>query len=102
MPTDDRAALRGTVYVPCKGMSWKDAPAERAGCSGVTAWRRLEDWTEADVRPRLHTVLLAELQKASLLDMHNAAVDASHVRALKGLIPDLRRSTGYGRTVGTI
>ncbi|GAA3381406.1 hypothetical protein GCM10020367_72530 [Streptomyces sannanensis] len=103
MPTDDRAALRGMVHVLCKGVSWKDVPAERTGCSGVTAWRRLRDWIEVCVWPRLHAVPLAELRKAGLLDMDDAAVDASHVRALKGgLIPDLRRSTGHGRAESTI
>lgn len=29
LPTDDRAALRGIVYVLCKGVSWKDVSAER-------------------------------------------------------------------------
>ncbi|MFF3600898.1 IS5 family transposase [Kitasatospora indigofera] len=79
LPSDDRAALRGIVYVLCKGVSWRDVPAERTGCSGVTAWRRLRDWTEAGVWPRLHEVLLAELRVACLLEMD----DGSHVRALK-------------------
>lgn len=54
------------------------------GCSGVTAWRRLRDWTEAGVWPRLHAVLLAELRRAGLLELDDCAVDGSHVRALKG------------------
>ncbi|MFF8717531.1 IS5 family transposase [Streptomyces sp. NPDC015184] len=83
LPADDRAALRGIVYVPCKSVSWRDVPAEQVGCSGVTAWRRLRDWTEAGVWPQLHEVLLAELRAAGLLDMDDAAVDGSHVRALK-------------------
>ncbi|MFF3791787.1 IS5 family transposase [Streptomyces sp. NPDC001981] len=83
LPADDRAALRGIVYVLCKGVSWRDVPAEQVGCSGVTAWRRLRDWTEAGVWPHLHEVLLAELRGAGLLDMDDAAVDGSHVRALK-------------------
>ncbi|WP_406407472.1 IS5 family transposase [Streptomyces sp. NBC_01643] len=83
LPADDRAALRGIVYVLCKGVSWRDVPAEQVGCSGVTAWRRLRDWTEAGVWPQLHEVLLAELRGAGLLDMDDAAVDGSHVRALK-------------------
>ncbi|WP_405466722.1 IS5 family transposase [Streptomyces jietaisiensis] len=41
LPVDDRAALRGIVYVLRKGVSWSDVPTERIGCSGVTAWRRL-------------------------------------------------------------
>ncbi|WTD39548.1 IS5 family transposase (plasmid) [Streptomyces sp. NBC_01643] len=84
LPADDRAALRGIVYVLCKGVSWRDVPAEQVGCSGVTAWRRLRDWTEAGVWPQLHEVLLSELRGAGLLDLDDAAVDGSHVRAPKG------------------
>jgi transposase len=90
---DDRAALRGIVYVLCKSVSWRDVPAEQVGCSGVTAWRRLRDWTEAGVWPRLHEVLLAELRKEGLLEMDDAAIDGSHVRALKGT-PLLNLSAG--------
>lgn len=103
LPVDDRAALRGIVYVLCKGVSWRHVPAEQIGCSGVTCWRRLRDWTEAGVWPRLHEVLLAELRKAGLLDMDDAAVDGSHVRALKvGLTPDLRRPAVRVRAASTI
>ncbi|WP_406116344.1 IS5 family transposase [Streptomyces sp. NBC_01014] len=83
LPTDDRAALRGIVYVLRTGVSWRDVPGEQIGCSGVTAWRRLWDWTEAGIWPRLHEVLLAELRKGGLLEMDDAAIDGSHVRALK-------------------
>lgn len=77
-------------------------PAETIGCSGVTCWRRLRDWTEASVWPRLHEILLAELRGAGLLDMDDAAIDGSHVRALKGgLTPDLRRLTGPGLAAST-
>ena len=89
------------MYVLCKSVSWRDVPAERIGCSGVTAWRRLRDWTEAG-GPRLHEVLLAELRAEGLLEMDDAAIDGSNVRALKGgLTPDLRRSTGPGRAAST-
>jgi transposase len=29
LPVDDRAALRGIVYVLRKGVSWRDVPAEK-------------------------------------------------------------------------
>ncbi|MFD7704329.1 IS5 family transposase [Streptomyces caelestis] len=98
LPADDRAALRGIVYVlrtgmiwadvptetiGCSGVIWADVPTETIGCSGVTCRRRLRDWTEAGVWPRLHEVLLSELRRAGLLDMDDAAIDGSHVRALK-------------------
>jgi transposase len=65
------------------GVAWRDVPAEAVGCSGVTAWRRLRDWTEAGVWPRRHAALLSELRRADLLDLDDCAVDGSHVRALK-------------------
>ncbi|MGW6144806.1 transposase [Streptomyces sp. NPDC055140] len=36
----DRAALADVMYVVRTGVTWRDVPAERVGCSGVTAWRR--------------------------------------------------------------
>ncbi|MFF8996238.1 IS5 family transposase [Streptomyces sp. NPDC014983] len=80
----DRAALAGIMCVLRTGVAWRDVPSEAVGCSGVTAWRRLRDWTEADVWPRLHTALLTELRRADLVDLDGCAVDCSHVRALKG------------------
>ena len=80
----DRTALAAVLYVLRTGVAWRDVPAAVVGCSGVTAWRRLRDWTEAGVWPRLHTALLAELRRADLLDMDDCAIDGSHIRALKG------------------
>ena len=80
----DRAALAGIIYVLRTGVAWRDVPAQAVGCSGVTAWRRLRDWTEAGIWPRLHAALLTELRRADLLDLDDCAVDGSHVRALKG------------------
>ncbi|GAA2963818.1 hypothetical protein GCM10020227_34250 [Streptomyces flavovirens] len=39
---------------------------------------------EAEVWPRLHEVLLAELRSANALDFSGAAVDGSHIRSMKG------------------
>ncbi|GGT39162.1 hypothetical protein GCM10014713_36010 [Streptomyces purpureus] len=65
----DRVALAGVLYLLRTGIAWRDVPAETVGCSGVTAWRRLREWTEAGVWPRLHAALLAELRRADLLDL---------------------------------
>ncbi len=79
----DRVALAGVLYVLRTGVAWRDVPMETVGCSGVTAWRRLRDWTQAGVWPRLHASLLAELRSTDLLDLDDSAVDGWHVRALK-------------------
>ncbi|GHA68289.1 hypothetical protein GCM10010345_85030 [Streptomyces canarius] len=68
----------------------------------MTCWRRLRDWTEAGVWPRLHEILLSELRRAGLLDMDDAAIDASHVRALKGgSHRTFVQSTALGRAAST-
>ncbi|MEU6171623.1 IS5 family transposase [Streptantibioticus parmotrematis] len=79
----NRAALAGILYVLRTGVAWHDVPAKTVGCSGVTAWRRLRDWTAAGVWTRLHAALLTELRRTDLLDLDDCAVDGSHVRALK-------------------
>ena len=84
LPRDDRGALAGIVYVLKTGVSWREVPREVAGCSGVTCWRRLRDWTEAGVWPELHRVLLDQLRREGVLQVDTAVVDASHIRALKG------------------
>ncbi|GAA2433334.1 hypothetical protein GCM10010421_22930 [Streptomyces glaucus] len=49
LPADDRVAWRGIIYVLRKNVSWRCVPADRIGCSGVTAWQHLRDWTEVGV-----------------------------------------------------
>ncbi|MCZ1075251.1 IS5 family transposase [Rhodococcus sp. A5(2022)] len=82
-PVDDRAELAGIMFVLRTNLAWRDVPAALIGCSGVTCWRRLREWTEAGVWPRLHALLLTELRSSGLLEMDDVAVDGSHVRALK-------------------
>jgi transposase len=84
LPVDDRAALAGIVFVLKTGIAWRELPRERFGCSGVTCWRRLRDWTEAGVFDAVHKLLLDHLRALDQLDLDVAVVDGSHVRALKG------------------
>ena len=70
------------MYLLRTGVAWRDVPTESVGCSGVTAWCRLRDWTEAGVWPRLHAALLIELRRGGLLELDDCSVDGSHVRAL--------------------
>jgi transposase len=76
--------LAGIVFVLKTGITWNQLPRDLPGCSGVTCWRRVRDWTEAGVWPALHESLLAELRAAGQLDLDRCSVDASHVHALKG------------------
>jgi transposase len=101
-PIDDRAALAGIVFVLKTGIAWNQLPTSLVGCSGVTCWRRLRDWTKAGVWPQLHRLLLAELRAGGALDLDRCAVDGSHVRALKGGTTSAPlRSTAVARVPST-
>jgi len=74
----------GILFVLYTGIRWEFLPQELGFGSGMTCWRRLRDWNNAGVWQRLHELLLAELRAADLLDFSRAAVDSSHIRAMKG------------------
>jgi len=81
---DDRKALYGILFVLYTGIPWEFLPQELGYGSGMTCWRRLRDWHDADVWQRLHELLLAELNAAGALGWSKAVIDGSHIRALKG------------------
>ncbi len=83
-PVDDRKALTGILFVLKTGINWEDLPQEMGCGCGMTCWRRLAHWTKAGVWPKLHELLLAELEGAGKIDWRRATIDSSHVRARGG------------------
>jgi transposase len=81
---DDRAALEAIIFVLRSGIPWEMLPTKQFGLSGMTAWRRLEQWTRAGVFEQLQRVLLNELGQQGLVDFSRASIDSSTVRASKG------------------
>jgi transposase len=81
---DDRLALQGILFVLHTGIAWEHLPQELGYGSGMTCRRRPAEWNKAGVWQRLHEVLLDRLRAADALDFSRAAVDSSHIRALKG------------------
>jgi transposase len=79
----DRQALQGILFVLHTVISWT-LPAELGFGSGVTCWRRLDEWHKAGVWERLHELLLARLHTAGEIEWSRAVVDASHVHAKRG------------------
>ena len=86
----DRNVLTGILYVLKTGVPWEDLPQEMGCGSGVTCWRRLDEWKEQGVWARLHAVLLAKLNAADQIDFERAAIDSSHVRAFGGAMAPAR------------
>src|SRR5438128_3440617 len=84
MRIDDRKVLTGILYVLKTGIPWEYLPQEMGCGSGMTCWRRLQEWQQAGVWRRLHEVLLAKLHEADRIDWSRAVIDSSHVRAVGG------------------
>ena len=80
----DRDCLIGIIFVLKTGLPWRLLPAELGCGSGVTCWRRLRDWTQAGVWPRVHSKLLHLLGRRGRLDRTVGVVDSSSVLAVFG------------------
>ena len=72
----DRQALQGILFVLHIGIAWQHVPGDLGFGSGVTCWRRLDEWQRAGVWQELHAVLLARLRAAGELDWSRAVVPA--------------------------
>jgi transposase len=98
----NRQVLCGILFVLHTGIQWEFLPQELGFGSGMTCWRRLEEWNRAGVWQRLHELLLAELQVAGKLDWTRAVIDSSHVRAARrGPKAARARSTAPARVPST-
>ena len=80
----DRACLTGIVFVLRTGAPWRYVPSELGCGSGVTCWRRLDEWTRAGVWLRVHARLLRALDNEGELDARLGIVDSQSMRAVFG------------------
>jgi transposase len=100
---DDRLALQGILFVLHTGIAWQHLPAELGFGSGVTCWRRLDEWQRAGVWEQLHALLLARLRASGELEWARAVIDSSQIQAKKGAPKRARaRSTGAGQAPSSI
>lgn len=98
----DRQVLSGILFVLHTGIQWEFLPQQLGFGSGMTCWRRLEEWNQAGVWTRLRQILLQELHQAGKLDWSRAVIDSCHVRAARrGPKADRARSTVPERAPST-
>lgn len=81
---DDRYALEAIMYVLHTGCQGAMVPALETGCSGRTAWRRMDDWDRAGVWDRLHAKLLDEHNSMGEIEWTTGVIDAGSQRAVFG------------------
>jgi transposase len=96
-PIDHRKALTGILFVLKTGIPWEELPPEMGCGSGMTCWRRLQEWQHAGVWMKLYEILLAKLQGANQIDWSRAAVDSSFARAFEGVEESGPNPTDRGR-----
>jgi len=72
------------VFVLKTGIQWEELPQEMGCGSGMTCWRRLQEWNTAGVWEGVLRVILQELHEAGKIDWSRACVDASTIQAKKG------------------
>jgi len=92
---DDRKVLTGILFVLKTGIAWEHLPQELGCGSGMTCWRRLQEWQQAGVWQGLHELLLAKLHEADRIDWSRAVVDSASIPAVLGAPkPGRAQSTG--------
>lgn len=99
----DRDCLVGIIFVLKTGLPWRLLPTELGCGSGVTCWRRLRDWTQAGIWPRVHAKLLRLLGRRGQIDRTIGVIDSASVRAVfGGHTRDLIPRIGPKRAVSVI
>jgi transposase len=93
---DDKATLRGILYLLREGCKWQSIPSKSLDCpSGTTCWRRLKEWTATGVWANAHLQLLDLLGEEGVLNLQRVIADSASVRAQKGgRTPDVTPLTG--------
>src|SRR5437867_460362 len=75
---------RGSCLCCTRGSPGSILPSELGIGSGVTCWRRLDEWQPAGVWERLHALLLERLRAAGEIEWSRAVVDSSQAQAKRG------------------
>jgi transposase len=83
-PVDDRACLRGIIFVLQSGIPWWMLPEEMGCGSGVTCWRRLRYWQRRGIWKKVLHAMLNRLGRKRLIDWDKACVDSQSIRAVFG------------------
>jgi len=101
-PVSDRGCLVGIIFILRTGVPWNMLPPEMGCGSGVTCWRRLQEWTRLGIWPELHRRLLRLLGKRGSLRLSRAVIDTASVRAVFGgsipapIAPTARKTVANG------
>ena len=84
-PVSNRNCLAGIVYLLKTGCQWKYLPCRELDCgSPATVWRRLRDWSQAEVWARLHQKILIWCGALGEIEPRHVVIDSAAFRAFFG------------------
>ena len=88
----NRDALTGILFVLKTGITWEDLPREMGCGCGMTCLRRLREWQDSGVWPRVENLLMQSLRGADRYDWPRAwgRGERNHIRLAGG-------REGFGR-----
>lgn len=69
---DDRDVLTGILFMLKTGIAWEDLPSEMGCGCGMTCLRRLREWQQQDIWPRIQRILEIHLDDAKRIDWSRA------------------------------
>ena len=79
-----RQVLTGILFVLRSCIPWELLPQELGCGSGITCWRRLQEWQAQGLWQRIHHELLNWLGQLDELDWRRASLDSGSVPAKRG------------------
>ena len=79
-----RAALTGIIFVLKSGIPWEMLPQEMGCGSGMSCWRRLQEWHQAGVWSQLMQRLQQRLSDGDRIEWSRACLDSQSIPAPKG------------------
>jgi transposase len=68
----DRLVLNGILHVLRTGIPWEDLPQDLGFGSGMTCWRRLRQWQQAEAWPAMQRMLAEHLGSADQIEWERA------------------------------
>jgi len=80
-PINDRQALTGILFVLKSGIPWELLPAEMGCGSGMTCWRRLQEWHSAGAWENIQSMIASRICHSEKVDWSRAAVGIRAHRA---------------------
>jgi transposase len=88
-PQDDFKTVNGIVYVLRRGIAWTDLPLGKGYGSGVTCFRRVQEWREDGTLQKIQRTLTDHLVDGDMINWGRAYHKRSFRKVRRGEVIDV-------------